>query len=109
MMNGRGKSDSAVVAGKSVNKAEQSAAEPMERRATLFQFSICAAGEAAKFGRSGVEPFGVVGAARLEGGEPAAEASFGCSSKRGVRHGAVSAARTAKLMNIDGRSLYPRR
>ena len=30
--------------------------------------------EAAKFGRSGVETFGVVGAARLEGGEPAAEA-----------------------------------
>jgi hypothetical protein len=44
---------------------------------TLFQFSICAAGEAAKFGRSGVEPFGVVGAARLEGGEPTAEASGG--------------------------------
>jgi RNA-directed DNA polymerase len=33
MMHGRGKSDSAVVAGKSVNKAEQSAAELMERRA----------------------------------------------------------------------------
>ena len=33
MTHGRGKSDSAVVAGKSVNKAEQLAAEPMERRA----------------------------------------------------------------------------
>ena len=33
MMHGRGKSDSAIVAGKSVNEAEQSAAEPMERRA----------------------------------------------------------------------------
>ena len=33
MMHGRGKSDSAIVARKSVNKAEQSAAEPMERRA----------------------------------------------------------------------------
>jgi hypothetical protein len=33
MTNGRGKSDSVVVAGKSVNKAEQLAAEPMERRA----------------------------------------------------------------------------
>jgi RNA-directed DNA polymerase len=33
MTNGRGKSDSVVVAGKSVNKAEQFAAEPMERRA----------------------------------------------------------------------------
>jgi hypothetical protein len=33
MMHGRGKSDSAIVAGKSVNKVEQSAAEPMERRA----------------------------------------------------------------------------
>ena len=33
MTHGRGKSDSAVVAGKSVNKAEQLAAESMERRA----------------------------------------------------------------------------
>src|SRR5215831_8011487 len=33
MTNGRGKSDSVVVAGKSVNKAKQLAAEPMERRA----------------------------------------------------------------------------
>jgi len=33
MMHGRGKSDPAIVAEKSVNKAEQSAAEPMERRA----------------------------------------------------------------------------
>jgi RNA-directed DNA polymerase len=33
MMHGRGKSDSAVVAGKSANKAERLAAEPMERRA----------------------------------------------------------------------------
>ena len=33
MMNGRGKSDSAIVAGKPTNKAEQSAAEPVERRA----------------------------------------------------------------------------
>jgi hypothetical protein len=33
MTHGRGKSDSAVVAGKSVNKAKQLAAEPMERRA----------------------------------------------------------------------------
>jgi hypothetical protein len=35
--------------------------------------------------------------------------SFGCSSKRDVRHGAASAARIAKLLNIDGRSLYARR
>ena len=40
----------------------------------LFQFSKRAAGEAAKFGRSGVELLGVVGAARLERDEPAAEA-----------------------------------
>jgi hypothetical protein len=40
----------------------------------LFQFSECAAGEAAKFGRSGVELVGVVGAACLECGEPAPEA-----------------------------------
>ena len=33
MMHGRGKSDSAIVAGKSANKAERSAAELMERRA----------------------------------------------------------------------------
>src|ERR1700720_1974143 len=40
----------------------------------LFQFSNRTAGEAAKFGRSGVELLGVVGAARLERDEPAAEA-----------------------------------
>src|SRR5262245_25547053 len=39
----------------------------------LFQFSEHAAGEATKFGRSGVKLLGVVGAARLECGEPAAE------------------------------------
>jgi hypothetical protein len=39
----------------------------------LFQFSKRAAGEATKFGRSGVEFLGVVGAASLECGEPAAE------------------------------------
>src|SRR5215471_1761123 len=39
----------------------------------LFQFSKSAAGEATKFGRSGVKLLGVVGAARLECGEPAAE------------------------------------
>ena len=33
MMNGRGKSDSATVAGKPTNKAGQLAAEPVERRA----------------------------------------------------------------------------
>ena len=33
MMHGRGKSDTAVVAGKLANKAERSAAEPVERRA----------------------------------------------------------------------------
>ena len=33
MMHGRGKSDSAIVAMKPANKAEQSAAEPVERRA----------------------------------------------------------------------------
>ena len=38
----------------------------------LFQFSKRAAGEATKFGRSGVKLLGVVGAARLECGEPAA-------------------------------------
>ena len=40
----------------------------------LFQFSKRAAGEATKFGRSGVEFLSVVGAARLECDEPAAEA-----------------------------------
>ena len=40
----------------------------------LFQFGKRAAGEAAKFGRSRVELGGVVGAARLECSEPAAEA-----------------------------------
>jgi hypothetical protein len=40
----------------------------------LFQFSKRPAGEAAKFVRSGVELLGVVGAARLECDEPAAEA-----------------------------------
>ena len=47
MMHGRGKSDSAIVAGKSVNKAEQSAAEPMGRRAgakgNVHQQSTCRA------------------------------------------------------------------
>ena len=33
MMNGRGKSDLAIVAGKPTNAAERSAAEPVERRA----------------------------------------------------------------------------
>src|SRR6266536_6666698 len=33
MMNDRGESDSAIVAGKPTNKAERSAAEPVERRA----------------------------------------------------------------------------
>ena len=40
----------------------------------LFQFSKRAPGEATKFGRGGVEFLGVVGAARLERVEPAAEA-----------------------------------
>src|SRR5215831_2251135 len=40
----------------------------------LFQFSKHAAGEATKFGRSGVEFLGVVGVACLECDEPAAEA-----------------------------------
>jgi hypothetical protein len=39
----------------------------------LFQFSKRAAGEATKFGCSGVELFGMVGAACLECGEPASE------------------------------------
>ena len=39
------------------------------------QFSKCAAGEPAKFGRRGVEFLGVIGAPRLECGEPAAKAS----------------------------------
>ena len=39
----------------------------------LFQFSKRAAGKATKFGRSGVKLLGVVSAARLECGEPAAE------------------------------------
>ena len=33
MMHGRGKSDTAIVAGKPANEAEQSAAEPVEQRA----------------------------------------------------------------------------
>jgi hypothetical protein len=40
----------------------------------LFQYSKRPTGEAAKFVRSGVELLGVVGAARLECDEPAAEA-----------------------------------
>src|SRR5947209_10166270 len=40
----------------------------------LFQFSTGAAGEAAEFSRSGVELLRMIGAARLECGEPAAEA-----------------------------------
>src|SRR5262249_50706587 len=40
---------------------------------SLFQFSKRAPGEATKFGRSGVKLLGVVGAARLECSEPAAE------------------------------------
>src|SRR2546430_14358116 len=39
-----------------------------------FQSSKRAAGEAAEFSRSGVELLGVIGATRLECGEPAAEA-----------------------------------
>ena len=39
----------------------------------LFQFSERAAGKATKFGRSGVELLCMVGAARLECGEPAAK------------------------------------
>jgi hypothetical protein len=41
---------------------------------TLFQFSERATGEAAKFGRGGVEFLCVVGAPGLERGEPTAEA-----------------------------------
>ena len=41
---------------------------------TLLQFSKRAAGETAELGRSGVELLGVIGAACLECGEPAAEA-----------------------------------
>ena len=40
----------------------------------LFQFSKGAAGEAAEFSRSRVEFLSVIGAARVERGEPAAEA-----------------------------------
>ena len=40
----------------------------------LFQFSKRAAGQSAKFSRSRVELLSVIGAARLECGEPAAEA-----------------------------------
>src|SRR5262249_55017736 len=40
---------------------------------SLFQLSKLGAGKATKFGRSGVKLLGVVGAARLECGEPAAE------------------------------------
>jgi hypothetical protein len=40
----------------------------------LFQFAKRAAGEAARFSRSGVELDGVLSAARLECSEPAAEA-----------------------------------
>ena len=39
----------------------------------LLQFSKRAANESTKFGRSGVKLLGVVGAARLECGKPAAE------------------------------------
>ena len=39
----------------------------------LFQFSKRAASEATKFDRSGVELLGMIGATRLECGEPAAE------------------------------------
>ena len=39
-----------------------------------FQFSKRAAGEAAEFSRSGIELLGVIAAARLKCGEPAAEA-----------------------------------
>jgi hypothetical protein len=42
---------------------------------SLFQFSKRAAGEATKFSCGGVEFLGVVGAARVECGEPAAESS----------------------------------
>ena len=40
-----------------------------------FQFGKRAPGEAAEFSRGGIELLGVIGAARLERGEPAAEAS----------------------------------
>jgi hypothetical protein len=40
----------------------------------LFEFSERLAGKAAKLGRSGVEFFGVIGAARLPCGEPATKA-----------------------------------
>ena len=53
----------------------------------LFQFSECAAGEAAKFGRSGVELVGVVGAACLECGEPAPEAGELIRRQLGNRFG----------------------
>jgi hypothetical protein len=39
----------------------------------LFQFSKRAAGKTTKLNRSGVELLGVIGAARFECGEPAAE------------------------------------
>jgi len=42
---------------------------------TPYQFSKRAAGEATEFSRSGVELLGMIGAARLECGEPVAETS----------------------------------
>jgi hypothetical protein len=48
-------------------------AEPSRFLRALFQISKSAAGEAAEFRRCGVELLGVIGAARFECGEPAAE------------------------------------
>jgi hypothetical protein len=53
----------------------------------LFQFSKRAASKAAKFGRGGVEFLGVVGAARLECDEAAAEAGELIRRQLGNRFG----------------------
>jgi hypothetical protein len=74
-----------------VKKVAQSTSTPVPCRSrflhALFQFSKCAADEAAKFGRGGVEFLGVVGAARLECVEPVAEAGELIRRQLGNRFG----------------------
>src|SRR3974390_1545837 len=73
----------------------------------LFQFSKRAAGEPTKFGRSGVKLFGVVGAARLECGEPAAESGELIRRQLGNSFGDFFDFHGAQFSVMTGRNFDP--
>ena len=77
-----------------------------------FQFSKRAAGEATKFSRRRVELLGVIGAARVECGKPAAEAGELIGRQLGNRLGDffdlhVAQYSTAEAWLRDGKGIGP--